>query len=77
MNPVLRQAVKSSNIKSAGHCPSCNHLYVEFKDKAGNPTGLYKVPATAEEHQAWMKAPSIGMYYYQNFKTRDAIKLSA
>lgn len=75
-HPVKRDKVKSSNIASVGFCAACNHIYVEFKDKQGNPTSLYKVPATALEHAALMTAPSVGTYYYQHFKSRNAIKLN-
>ncbi|HYE72040.1 MAG TPA: KTSC domain-containing protein [Blastocatellia bacterium] len=69
---VERKAVTSSNIASVGFCEKCQHVYVEFKNGT-----LYKVPATAEEHQALIKAPSIGSHYHKVFRSRTATKLNA
>lgn len=55
---MTRTPVKSSHVKSVGHCVETNTLEIEFKDGA---VFQYKM-VPASEHEALMKAPSVGKH---------------
>lgn len=60
--------VKSSNIDSVGH--DGQHTYVKFKSG-----GVWKYPATADDHSALLGAESIGKHFHANLKGRAGEKV--
>lgn len=68
---IQLRPVVSSNILAVGHCPETDTLAVQFK---GGQT--YHYPnCTAEEHDAFVSAESIGSHFHKTFKGREFKKL--
>lgn len=67
---MKHQEVKSSNIKSIAHCPNSNCMEVTFNN--GN-TYIYE-GVKAEDHQALLKAESIGSHFHNNIKGKFKFK---
>ena len=58
--------VESSQVKSIGYDPSTNTLAVQFSRGTG---AVYHYPGvTPEQHQAFLKAESIGTHFGKHFK---------
>lgn len=61
-DPVMTPVV-SSNLHSVGRCDD-GHLWVCFKDKAGQPGRTYRYDGAAEaHHDALVAAASPGSYF--------------
>lgn len=65
--PHIRMTdVKSSQVKSIGHDPATNTLAVCFTRGAG---AIYHYPGvTAQQHQEFVNAESIGSHFGKNIK---------
>lgn len=62
------QSVASTNIDSVGH--DGQHVYIQFKSG-----GIWKYPATADEHAALLSADSVGKHFHANLKGRGGEKV--
>ena len=61
--------VKSSTVKAVGHDPATNTMDVQFH----SGEKVYTVPnVSAEQHQAFMNAPSKGKHFYKYFRGKSA-----
>lgn len=60
---VNRKPVRSSNIRGVGHDPKANEVHVEFHNGQ-----VWKYPASAAEHRAFVSAPSVGKYFHEHIK---------
>lgn len=61
--------VESGQVKAIGHDPATNTLAVQFKFGAG---AIYHYPnVTAEQHQAFVGAESIGKHFGSHIKPLD------
>lgn len=61
---MTREPVQSSNIVSVGYDPATQTLEIEFK--GGGVHQYSGVPA--DKHAAFMKARSVGGYFYQHIR---------
>ena len=58
--------VESSQVKSIGYDPATQTLAVQFKHGSG---AIYHYPdVTADQHQAFLKAESIGAHFGRHIK---------
>lgn len=61
---MIMKPVSSSNIDSIGFDPETNTLRIKFKSG-----GEYDYSGvSAEEHEAFISAPSIGKHFFSNIK---------
>lgn len=61
---MVREPVKSSNLKSVGYDPTTQKLEVEFKSG-----GVFCYDnVSPQEHADLMSAGSIGSYFHQNIR---------
>ena len=68
---IPRKAVRSSNIRSVGHDAKNNEVHVEF-----HSGDVWKYPATAAEHKAFVSAPSVGSYFHEHIKPLGGEKVA-
>lgn len=68
---IDRKPVKSHAIAAIGHDPKSNTLHVEFQ--SGHVYEYSDV--TAEEHQAFVNAPSIGAHFQTHLRGRAAQRI--
>lgn len=66
---MKHQTVKSSNIKSVGHDNKTKTMEVTFHN---NKTYSY-TPVTSEGYKKFVNAPSIGSFFFKNFKNNKSI----
>lgn len=68
---IKMQDVDSSNIQAVGHDPQSNTLSVQFRSGA-----IYHYPGvTAEQHQAFLGADSLGSHFHKHFRSREYVRV--
>jgi KTSC domain len=60
-----RKRVQSSNIHSVGYDEKAHEVHVEF-----HSGDVWKYPATAADHRAFVNAGSVGKYFHAHIKPR-------
>lgn len=72
---IVLHPVESSQVKAIGHDPATNTLAVQFTHGLGS---IYHYPGvTAEQHQAFVGAKSIGKHFGQHIKPLPFDKFEA
>lgn len=66
INPIKRNQVKSSQIKSIGYDDTSSTLEIEFTSK-NNPVWRYS-PVTQNGYTALINADSVGKYFHEHIK---------
>lgn len=68
---INMEPVESSNIKAIGYDPDSQTLHVEFKSG-----GKYEYSdVSAEEHQKFIGAPSVGSHFAKHIRAKGGTKL--
>lgn len=71
IHPVTRTKVESSNIKSVGHCASCDGVYIQFANDA-----LYHYPKAGKAlFDEMMASESKGQFFHTKMKKLPAKRL--
>ena len=69
---IEMKPVESSQIAAIGHDPATNTLAVQFHGKEGPGSVYHYENVSAEQHDTFVNAESIGKHFGANFKKNEA-----